>query len=1120
LANYRDFNEIETALATATSGPRAAFTTLIALPNQTWELRTCHAIKIGNGVDAGRPGVFFLGGIHADEWGCPDILVNFIEQLQAAYIDPSHGGIKLGGKSFSHNEIRTIVDNLDIYVFPLANPDGRTYNRTPVGTPPTYPNAEWRKNRRPADPSSGCVGVDLNRNFDLLWNYKALMAPDSQLFVSDDPCSPNYQGPGPFSEPETLNVKWMHDTYSNIGYFVDLHSDGSKVLYSWSDDNDQSGEPDKHFRNALFDGLRGFPTQPSYNTVADKAAADAYLEYIPSDDLALAQHLADTMGAAIQAVRNVNPAYAVQQAVGLYSTTGTSDDYAYSRHIVDSSKRKVLAFTIECGDNPQPLPYDTKMVPIVQDVTSGLIAFCLAVRNSLLACSLTIARSSFGKDEVEAMLGTATPARFEAAFYVIIDGFRHEELGITAATLTGVPNVKPTVTFSPSLAGVIAQATACSAEGNTLVQGPQRFTWTFALEFTDSNDFTQEILPVTVEASVLAMTGVTLKAPALITLTSQPKPYEIDGSVAWLSVDLQVCQVLENGSLPSTPTLTLNAGPSDFIGRLLTAYNDPTLPRVPSHPFDLDLVANQASSTVEIAGSVGSTPVYNFALARVRYKALATPASNVRVFFRTFQAATTSTEYQPATTYMTGGIGGNRIPLPGVVGGEIVTIPFFAAPRVDPTNPDGLDAQTDPLNVGPLGNSIPPDGTGAEVQVYFGCWLDINQAVAVMPAASVPTTGPFVPVRSIQDIVKGKHQCLVAEIQLDAPAPQIPTAADPGSSDRLAQRNLTIVGVASPHLVPVTFDIRPTDAALRPGQTPDELMIEWGNLPAGARATIFLPGVKAATVVEMADRLYWHHELTMLDDRTLGCRAAGISYVPIPPGVESNHAGLLTVEVPAAVRTGQAFTVVARQVTRAIGIAPGRVRRVVAWRRIRGSFQVSIPVTTKASLLEPERRLLSVLRFMVASIPQSDRWHPVFHRYLGVVAGRVNALGGDADRVGPSTKGDWRAAARCRSAAAAAATILAAAVTSLGTLSGVATMAVPAVLALLLAVVASIWISRCRPEPARLSRSFIGGVGMAGTLLAVFALSGWTAPRVVPVLCGCVIVLAGTVLVGRLRSWF
>jgi uncharacterized membrane protein len=79
---------------------------------------------------------------------------------------------------------------------------------------------------------------------------------------------------------------------------------------------------------------------------------------------------------------------------------------------------------------------------------------------------------------------------------------------------------------------------------------------------------------------------------------------------------------------------------------------------------------------------------------------------------------------------------------------------------------------------------------------------------------------------------------------------------------------------------------------------------------------------------------------------------------------------------------------------------------------------------------------------------------------------------------------------------------------------------VPAVLALLLAVVASIWISRCRPEPARLSRSFIGGVGMAGTLLAVFALSGWTAPRVVPVLCGCVIVLAGTVLVGRLRSWF
>ena len=1104
MADYLTFDDVDAALAAAASN-YSAFTTLITLPNKTWEQQsTCHALKIANGTAAGRPGVFFLGGVHADEWGCPDILVNFINQLLAAYVDTTRKGITLGGKSFSYDEIRTIVDNLDIFVFPLANPDGRTYNRAH--------DYNWRKNRR--DPNSNCPGVDLNRNFDVLWDYRSLMSPISTVLISDNPCSRYYRGPSPFSEPETRNVQRILDDFPNIGFFADLHSAGEKILYSWSHDDDQVGDPDMNFQNddtaQDYKSVRGLPaslSQPGW---------DAYEEYIPSDDLASAKNLAGAVGAAIYAVRNV--CYSAQQSVeGEYPTAGTSDDYSYSRQFVDSSKRKVLAFTIECGAAKQPSYVD--MQDVIKDVTSGLIAFCVAVRNSLQACALTIARGSFGKDEVDAMLATSTPAGFDAAFYVIIDGFRHEELGITAATLTGIPNVRPAVTFSPTLAGVTAQATACSAEGNTLVQGPQRFTWTFALVFNDSNDFTQESLSVTMNAGLLTTTGVTMSAHALITLTAQPKPYEIDGSVAWLSVDLQVCQVQENGSLPSTPAVTLDADPNDFIARLLAAYNHPAVPRAPGHPFDLDLVANQATSLVEIAGSVGGTPVYNFALARVRYRAVSTPASNVRVFFRTFQSATTSTEYQPATTYLTGGIGGNRIPLLGVVGGEIVTIPFFAAPRVDPTNPDGLDAQTDPLNVGPLGNPIPPDGSGAEVQVYFGCWLDINQAVAVLPAASAPTTGPFVPVRSIQDVVKGKHQCLVAEIQLEPPAPQIPSAVGPGSSDRLAQRNLTIVGVASPHLVPVTFDIRPTNATLGPGQTPDELMIDWGDLPVGATATIFLPDIQAKTVVAMADRLYWHHELKALDDHTLGCRATGISYVPIPPAVGSNHAGLMTVEVPAAVSKGQTFKVVAQQVTRAIGLAPGRAGHVVAWRRIRGSFQVGIPVTTKAALLEPERRLLSVLRFVARSIPPTDRWHPVFHRYLAVVAGRVNALGGVADRVGPSTKGDWRAAARCRNAAFVSATILAALVTTLGTLAGGTIVAVPAILGLLLIVVSSIWIRRCRPGPTSLIRSFMGGVGLAGTMLAILVLAGSTAPQLVPVLCICVILLATTVLIGRVRGW-
>ena len=536
-----------------------------------------------------------------------------------------------------------------------------------------------------------------------------------------------------------------------------------------------------------------------------------------------------------------------------------------------------------------------------------------------------------------------------------------------------------------------------------------------------------------------------MSGQAVITLTTQPNPYEIDGATSWLSVDLQVFNLLEGVHLANTPGIALNAGPNDFIHRLLAntggGYNDPALLRAPNHPFDLDLVANEDSSAVNIAGSVGGfppffpgIPVYNFAVARVRYRALGTPAPNVRVFFRMFQASTTSTEFQPTTTYATGGLGGNRVPLLGVVNGEVVTIPFFAAPRVDPNNPEGLNAQTDPDNVGPVGESIPPDGTGNEVQVYFGCWLDINQTAAVLPdpnnAASA--AGPYTAVQSVQQAIRGKHQCLVAEIHLEPPEPQIVTGASPATSDKLAQRNLDIVGVASPHQVPVTFDIKPTRASLAAGQAPDELMIDWGRLPAGSKGNIYLPGTSATTILEMANKMYARHGLSSSDLHTLTCAARGITYMPIPPGGGSNYAGLLTVDLPPTVKRGQSFKVITRQLTNVFAkrptppppppgiVARAKTRAVVRpekipgvvvtdlieWRRVLGSFQLSIPVETRETLLGPEERLLSVLRWIAEGIPHHNRWYPVFRRYLEQIGGRVTGLGGDPGKILPSPSGD------------------------------------------------------------------------------------------------------------------
>lgn len=88
-----------------------------------------------------------------------------------------------------------------------------------------------------------------------------------------------------------------------------------------------------NFRNLTFDGKRGI-----VNDVV-------YREYIPPADRKLAVKLANGMRDAITAVRG--QVYTVQQSIDLYPTAGTADDYAFSRHLVDASKTKVLSYTIE-----------------------------------------------------------------------------------------------------------------------------------------------------------------------------------------------------------------------------------------------------------------------------------------------------------------------------------------------------------------------------------------------------------------------------------------------------------------------------------------------------------------------------------------------------------------------------------------------------------------------------------------------------------------------------------------------------------------------------------------------------------------------------------------------------
>jgi murein tripeptide amidase MpaA len=352
--SYLNVEEIETALDTL-AGSHPGVAELIALPNRTAEGRQSHALRIGPPDAQGANTLMITGGMHAREWVPPDALVNLAADLLEAHAQGT--GLRYGAQRFTADEIRSVVAGLQLVVFPCVNPDGRHHSQT------TEPM--WRKNRRRvaqnADPE--CVGVDINRNFDALWDFRRHFAADSRVSASANPCDPQvYVGPAAASEPETRNVVALLDRFSRLRWFVDLHGYVPAIYYSWGFDQNQSSDPTMNFRNASFDGQRG-------------RGGNGYREFIPADDLRQLQDLGTVVNKAISVASGRG--YQLEQSFTLYPTSGASDDYAYSRHFVQGAISKVLSFTIECGRSFQP-PWN-EAEDVIREVCAGFVALCVAV---------------------------------------------------------------------------------------------------------------------------------------------------------------------------------------------------------------------------------------------------------------------------------------------------------------------------------------------------------------------------------------------------------------------------------------------------------------------------------------------------------------------------------------------------------------------------------------------------------------------------------------------------------------------------------------------------------------------------------------------------------------------
>jgi hypothetical protein len=268
-------------------------------------------LKLTNSAIGGdKPKLFITAAIHAREYTPAELVTRFAELLVTNYdTDP---------------DITWILDHHEVHLMLQANPDGRKQAEAGL---------LWRKNtNNNYCANTNARGADLNRNFSFYWSG----CLPSQGCSSGTPCSLSYRGPSAASEPEVQAVQdYMRDIFPDqradpltspapadaTGIYLDIHSFSQLVLWPW-----------------------GFT-----HTVAPNGLA------------------LQTLGRKFAYFNNYEP----DQAIGLYPTDGTTDDFGYGELGVASYTFELgTAFFQSCSsfestilpDNLEALLYAAKVV--------------------------------------------------------------------------------------------------------------------------------------------------------------------------------------------------------------------------------------------------------------------------------------------------------------------------------------------------------------------------------------------------------------------------------------------------------------------------------------------------------------------------------------------------------------------------------------------------------------------------------------------------------------------------------------------------------------------------------------------------------------------------------------
>jgi hypothetical protein len=750
------------------------------------------------------------------------------------------------------------------------------------------------------------------------------------------------------------------------------------------------------------------------------------------------------------------------------------------RIVTDSSFHHFMDLNL-IGDPCSGVPAKVlgfKASPSGQAVLNELQAFYINLATWLAwidrSLYFGLGKNNYGRNEVSDHL---SPYVYQDAFYVFLEGFTPNVVGSSIPTLSGsfTNSIPGLVISGPSVTYDIGNS---GANGNV----PQRIRFAYSIEFaaeslnvfpgaSDSSEAS-----FTLNASISIGNNPYTSSAVEFFLLGGADPYFTNVNPAadnrsYLSQDLRVFTITPtaNDQTPivdsqspvppvsfvfqgGSPTTQDTAAAYAYIQGLITYLNqtygylntDPNYTPPDTNTFDpLDtLLPNQNGA---LNGDSSVTPKngsniwnYNFAIARVRLQGpsgQANAASNVEVFFRMFTTQTFDTDFidspsavtsaDPNVTYPQSGTN-PPTPLPGTDGTGAIngcSLPFFATANLDasPTDyaaaPAGVNNQTIAI----------PNGTYA--WAFFGCFLNVNDATN-----EFGDPGSQYGQHPVQYWLAGSaHNCLVAQIAYDlAPIENVNGVIEnPENSDKLAQRNLQVTtsgnpGFPSTHRVPQTIDVRPSPPPQSTDRRsilsyPDEIMIDWGDTPHGSVARIYWPEASAASILELAKQLYPVNSFSAADANTIQWKVTSpVTYIPIPYGDGGSLAGLLTIDLPATVRSGNEFNVLVRRITTrqlptrkssddaarqasapSAAVAGGQL----VWRYVAGSFLAKISVQRESEILPADENLLAILKWRLSLIGPSNRWYPVLLRYISNLSGRINGMGGNASQIPPSSGG-------------------------------------------------------------------------------------------------------------------